>query len=249
VFRVCRASFATTTEVTHQTGGRTDGRVPAPAVVRATNGPHTTDKGRTDDYLGTEQVEAFPHGQRTPTASAPDETRVLTAVRVALAVAVASVGMSTTGSPGNAAVSQPPPLTDPDDQVGWMLREDLSDEFDGTAVDTTKWYNGWNTWTTDWRWNGDANRVNNGTLKLTTSYDPSDEVDPSPNAWSHGPRGFLGQAGYVTTNQHRSGQSALVHWHRYPYSVATKTDVRNLQNGRYTLRAWVWSSGGTTSPR
>jgi len=32
------------------------------------------------------------------------------------------------------------PLSDPDNKEGWILNEDISDEFEGTLIDTTKWF-------------------------------------------------------------------------------------------------------------
>ena len=32
------------------------------------------------------------------------------------------------------------PLSDPENEGGWILNEDISDEFEGTSIDTTKWF-------------------------------------------------------------------------------------------------------------
>lgn len=71
------------------------------------------------------------------------------------------------------------PASDPSNTGGWVLKEDMSDEFEGERIDTAKWY----VEGTDGkykRWIGRAPsqfsaenvRVENGKLYITTKWDP-----------------------------------------------------------------------------
>ena len=71
------------------------------------------------------------------------------------------------------------PASDPSNTGGWVLKEDMSDEFEGQRIDTAKWY----VEGTDGkykRWIGRAPsqfsaenvRVENGKLYITTKWDP-----------------------------------------------------------------------------
>ncbi|RPD93363.1 glycosyl hydrolase family protein [Aureibaculum marinum] len=71
------------------------------------------------------------------------------------------------------------PASDPDNKEGWVLNEEISDEFEGTELDTTKWFvqgqNG-----NYYIWKGRAPSqyvphnvsVENGILKLKTQWEP-----------------------------------------------------------------------------
>jgi beta-glucanase (GH16 family) len=72
------------------------------------------------------------------------------------------------------------PASDPSNTGGWVLKEDMSDEFEGQRIDTAKWY----VEGTDGkykRWIGRAPsqfsaenvRVENGKLYITTKWDPN----------------------------------------------------------------------------
>ena len=80
------------------------------------------------------------------------------------------------------------PASDPDNNGNWTIREDMSDEFEGEIIDTTKWFvNGTNG---VYNWIGRAPsqfapenvRVEKGRLYLTTKWDPdytySTHIDP-----------------------------------------------------------------------
>ena len=71
------------------------------------------------------------------------------------------------------------PASDPSNTGGWVLKKDISDEFEGERIDTAKWY----VEGTDGkykRWIGRAPsqfsaenvRVENGKLYITTKWDP-----------------------------------------------------------------------------
>jgi beta-glucanase (GH16 family) len=71
------------------------------------------------------------------------------------------------------------PFSDPENKGGWVLNEELSDEFEGTQIDTTKWFvegqNG-----DYYIWKGRAPSqyaphnviVENGNLKIVTQWEP-----------------------------------------------------------------------------
>lgn len=73
----------------------------------------------------------------------------------------------------------PLPFSDPENKDGWVLNEDISDEFEGTSIDTTKWFvegqNG-----DYYIWKGRAPSqyvphsisVNDGKLIITTRWEP-----------------------------------------------------------------------------
>ena len=75
--------------------------------------------------------------------------------------------------------NQPNPASDPSNEGGWVLNEELSDEFEGTELDTTKWFiegqNG-----DYYIWKGRAPSqfaphnviVEDGKLKLRTQWEP-----------------------------------------------------------------------------
>ena len=77
------------------------------------------------------------------------------------------------------ATSIPYPFSDPNNEGNWVLNEEISDEFDGTAIDTTKWFvegqNG-----DYYIWKGRAPSqfaphnviVEDGILKLRTQWEP-----------------------------------------------------------------------------
>ena len=107
--------------------------------------------------------------------------------------------------PSSTTVAQALPHTDPNNTGNWILNTSISDEFNGTVVDETKWQicgrNGvyWNTSATDpgftgrgyaansydtgWEFSPDNVRVENGLLKIETKYDPN-------YAWVNNPQGY-----------------------------------------------------------
>lgn len=81
-------------------------------------------------------------------------------------------------------VSQPAPFSDPDNEGGWVLNEAVSDEFDGTALDTSKWFiEGQNGDYYIWKGRAPAQFVphnvivEDGKLKLRTQWEPDFEFD------------------------------------------------------------------------
>ncbi len=82
------------------------------------------------------------------------------------------------------------PLSDPDNTGNWVLKEDLSDEFEGTSLDTNKWFKDGTNGVFKYSWPGRAPsqfapeniRVEDGKLKLQTKWDPNyDFVDGLDN--------------------------------------------------------------------
>lgn len=106
---------------------------------------------------------------------------------------------------GTQAVAQVLPHTDPNNTGNWVLNTSVSDEFNGTEIDETKWQvvgrDGvyWNTsatnpgftgrgyaadsYDTGWEFSPDNVRVENGLLKIQTKYDPN-------YAWVNNPQGY-----------------------------------------------------------
>ncbi len=106
---------------------------------------------------------------------------------------------------GSATLAQVLPHTDPNNTGNWVLNTSVSDEFDGTEVDETKWQicgrNGvyWNSsatnpgftgrgyaansFDTGWEYSPDNVRVENGLLKIETRYDPNHQ-------WVNNPQGY-----------------------------------------------------------
>ena len=78
------------------------------------------------------------------------------------------------------AVSAPPsPASDPENQGGWVLNKDLSDEFDGEKLDEAKWFvEGQNGDYYIWKGRAPSQfaphnvRVENGRLKLRSQWEP-----------------------------------------------------------------------------
>jgi beta-glucanase (GH16 family) len=142
------------------------------------------------------------------------------------------------------------PLIDSNNTQGWTLRPALSDEFNGTSLNTAKWKY-LPTWSPFWRWSASRVSLNAGKLNLTMAYRAANEIDQSPIGWlewsnlnSDKTDQFSGS--YVTTEQKRSGSSCLVHFRPYFYRGSTNATISNLPDGTYTFSAWVWSSGGQT---
>ena len=67
----------------------------------------------------------------------------------------------------------------------------------------------------------------------------------TPSHWSTwAPDG--NEADYTEANYPHSGNYKGVHWKASPYEVFTYQTITGLENGTYTLKAWVTSSGGQT---
>jgi hypothetical protein len=71
------------------------------------------------------------------------------------------------------------PASDPQDNGNWVLREDMSDEFEGNSVDTSKWLvEGTNGEYPNWigrapsQFSAQNVKVENGKMYLTTKWDP-----------------------------------------------------------------------------
>ncbi|MFC2113436.1 family 16 glycosylhydrolase, partial [Bacteroidota bacterium] len=92
-------------------------------------------------------------------------------------------------------IAQYYPYTDPDNTAGWTLTEDVSDEFNGTVVDASKWFvlgtNG------DYRthWKGRAPSqftsnnvtVSDGYLTITSKWDPGfNFADETKDGYKYG---------------------------------------------------------------
>lgn len=149
------------------------------------------------------------------------------------------------------------PHTDPDNQGGWVFRGDISDEFTGNSVNPAQWYTTPNSWTI-WRWDSDNVEVSDGTAKIRSRWNPSDEYNADPPiGWTSnvtggtepetqfGPR----RPAYITTRYNSGGDADLVHHLDWPYRVSSNAVVEGLADGSYTLRARVRSSGGQYETR
>lgn len=102
-----------------------------------------------------------------------------------------------------AGMAQYYPHTDPTNTGSWVLVENMSDEFNGTAVDDAKWqvcgkdgvyWGGTPGFTgrgypstrydTGWEYSPDNVRVESGMLKITTKYDPTYAWVNNPNNYN-----------------------------------------------------------------
>lgn len=59
-----------------------------------------------------------------------------------------------------------------DQQGNWLMKPAYSDEFDGTALDTSKWNNNIPDWG-EWSWEPKNTSVSNGNLNVTMNYEPN----------------------------------------------------------------------------
>ncbi|MCQ3830997.1 family 16 glycosylhydrolase [Microbulbifer elongatus] len=94
----------------------------------------------------------------------------------------ASVALTVTVTAGQQAAAQeiPPPLSDPDNNAGWVINPSVSDEFNGPSFDRDVWFNqGENgQWNGQWRGRAPSEydpgnvRVENGYLYMTARWDP-----------------------------------------------------------------------------
>ena len=79
------------------------------------------------------------------------------------------------------AADIPPPISDPDNNAGWVINPSVSDEFNGTTFDRNVWFNqGENgQWNGQWRgrapseYNPNNIRVAGGYAYLTARWDPN----------------------------------------------------------------------------
>ncbi|QBG45933.1 glycosyl hydrolase family protein [Verrucomicrobia bacterium S94] len=145
------------------------------------------------------------------------------------------------------------PHTDPGNAGNWVLLEAVSDEFEGTQLDETKWqvcgragvywnnqfsgrsYSSSNgdSWDTGWEYSPDNLRVTNGMLKIRTEYDPSFNWvnDPYGNnefttggMWS---KALSGETGYMEIRcKHPDASTVAAFWTTAgPESPACEIDV------------------------
>lgn len=84
----------------------------------------------------------------------------------------------------NLCAQQPAPFSDPENKGGWVLNEEISDEFNGTELDTNKWFiEGLNGDYYIWKGRAPAQFVphnvivEDGKLKLRTQWEPDYPFD------------------------------------------------------------------------
>ena len=107
------------------------------------------------------------------------------------------------------------PMSDPNNTGNWVLRSDLSDEFEGATLDEVKWWRDGENGVYMYEWPGrapaqfdpDNIRVENGRLKIATDWDPSFDFwptkDPDCNCWYGDPP--ITQAALISNNTFRYG--------------------------------------------
>ncbi|MEQ8837131.1 MAG: hypothetical protein RID07_10050, partial [Lacipirellulaceae bacterium] len=88
-------------------------------------------------------------------------------------------GLGLVGSHSMAEEHQSSPVSDPQNLGGWVLRTDISDEFEGTEIDESKWFvQGKNDKYYIWKGRAPSQfaphnvRVEDGKLKLRTQWEP-----------------------------------------------------------------------------
>lgn len=107
------------------------------------------------------------------------------------------------------------PMSDPNNTGNWVLRSDLSDEFEGATLDEVKWWRDGENDVYMYEWPGrapaqfdpDNIRVENGRLKIAREWDPSFDFwptkDPDCNCWYGDPP--ITQAALISNNTFRYG--------------------------------------------
>lgn len=112
------------------------------------------------------------------------------------------------------------PASDPTNTGNWVLRADMSDEFEGSSLDTDKWFASGTGGVFMYSWPGRAPsqfapenvRVEDGKLKLTTKWDPGydfvDEKDPDCNCYYGDPP--YTTAAVITNNTFRYGYMEIM---------------------------------------
>lgn len=175
---------------------------------------------------------------------------ILTRLAMLAAMVLSILGSGAVNTPV-AHASTPNPASDPNNTQSWVYMDEFSDEFDGSSLDTNKWQTLPITWRDGWRWDSSQVNESGGNLNLTMAYNPSDEFNQTPVGWKSilYNDGKSDQADYITTDLHRTGNSALVHYFYYPYHVQTQQTINSLANGMYTFSAYVWSSGSQSLMR
>ncbi|MDZ8117772.1 glycoside hydrolase family 16 protein [Pontiella agarivorans] len=131
------------------------------------------------------------------------------------------------------------PHTDPENTGNWVLLEAVSDEFEGTHLDETKWQicgrdgvywnnqfsgrsysttNGDN-WDTGWEYSPDNLQVTNGMLKIRTEYDPSFNWVNDPYGYNEFTTGGMwskalsGETGYMEIRcKHPDASTVAAFW-------------------------------------
>jgi glucosylceramidase len=78
-------------------------------------------------------------------------------------------------------------------------------------------------------------------LVINPSFELDEQETEDPTGWDKWHDGF---ASYVEDKNPHSGFYNLAHWNENAYEVATYQDLEGIDNGLYTLKAWVRSSGG-----
>ncbi|MFJ2958648.1 family 16 glycosylhydrolase [Streptomyces sp. NPDC087270] len=165
----------------------------------------------------------------------------------ALAFALLGTGLiplTVAGGATPATAADPLPVSDPTGSGNWVYSPAYSDDFGATSVDTAKWQPMPLTYSDVWRWDAGDIAESGGNLSLNSEYAPNDSFNETPAGWQTvSADSWSPLADYVTTTQHRSGSSALVHYNYWSYDVTTRQKVSSLADGTYTFSAWVWTGG------
>ncbi|WP_209698672.1 glycoside hydrolase family 16 protein [Kribbella aluminosa] len=147
------------------------------------------------------------------------------------------------------ADTDPLPSSDPSNSGNWVYSHAYSDEFHGTRLNPAKWQAMPLTYTPVWRWDASDVSVGGGNLGLRSEYKPNDSFNQTVSGWQtvSADGSWSPLADYITTDWHRTGSSALVHYNYWSYHVTTQQVVTGLTDGTYTFSAYVWTSGISAS--
>lgn len=164
-------------------------------------------------------------------------------------IAAAGGGLGGAGTDVARADTDPTPSSDPTNSGNWVYSPAYSDDFDGTGLDSAKWETMPLTYSPVWRWDASDVSVAGGNLGLRSEYSPNDSFNQTVSGWQtvSADGSWSPLADYVTTNWHRTGSSALVHYNYWSYHVTTQQALTGLADGSYTFSAYVWTSGLSAS--
>lgn len=140
------------------------------------------------------------------------------------------------------------PSNDLENSMNWQFDAVLSDEFNGTSLDESKWQTIPFTWA-KWRWEDEQVSVSDGKLHLNARHKKNKTLDQSPNGWTtHRMNDGDSDNGDFVTSKYgaRTGNNVLAFGKFFYIWVRTDTIITGLDPQKtYQLSAWVRKKGHT----